>query len=829
MATEVMTAPEGRIIHKTYAVLSGAAIPQRVYVTQYDESLPVIACTLYKDGQLYTIPDGASVRLRMNKNGLPVYHEAMGIDDARHVVYLEITAQMTVLYGEFAMVLEVETSDGKTAGTSYLRLIVRQNPVQNPELDNIPDYTANSNRLTAEGVKKLQDESSTQQKAIEDKGKNTLESIPADYSALSGKVDKNTSGISELKEDISNLGYFKRVSYTGVVWKGEETVESGVPLYFRPVVVPEGKTYLELFGIYGADQKDGYDTLATLKKGEIKKIIPSRDYHHLQVAFTQYVPGESFTFVFDYLQTDLDGIQTDLEGIQTDLEGIRPNSAKTASRIHGMKVNLDTTAFTFNIEDAGDGLIFTKNRYYKPTNNSDLTLTLDYTPYVDTTGGSTVALIFNSTLKDYCLKTVNSGFHKFDETDVVLMLVYFKNDMTLSNVGAIPFCNNLFVNGEELPSIYSLTDSISANETAIQAVQNAVASGHFSTTQSTTILDYKGISAGETYKIYAWNVTGFYHNSPSCYLFYQDDTWVSYFDTREIINGTVIYTVTIPENAKYLRLYCDKQVGADTASCDWAYVRVSGARLDVIEKKIQNIQENTLSVVSQLNNRTCNIFQKVVCCGDSYTSGHMSDASGVATPTNEKYAWPHFMGKLTGSNWVNCGCSGCNVLTWQTHARGLPAAQTAGKAQAYVIGLMINDVSNSDRAVELGTADDIGTDAQTYYGGMSAIIRKLNEISPNAKIFVNTCPKTGEKYTTYNQAVRDIVNAYKETYPVHCIDLEARKDLYNNSSLTADAWYGHYTAIGYEQFAEIYAYILSQYINEHVSDFQNVYQIEYDV
>lgn len=205
MATEVMTAPEGRIIHKTYAVLSGAAIPQRVHVTQYDESLPVIACTLYKDGQLYTIPDGASVRLRMNKNGLPVYHEAMGINDARHVVYLEITAQMTVLYGEFAMVIEVETSDGKTAGTSYLRLIVRQNPVQNPELDNIPDYTANSNRLTAEGVKKLQDESSTQQKAIEDKGKNTLESIPADYSTLSGKVNENTRGISELKEDLDTL------------------------------------------------------------------------------------------------------------------------------------------------------------------------------------------------------------------------------------------------------------------------------------------------------------------------------------------------------------------------------------------------------------------------------------------------------------------------------------------------------------------------------------------------------------------------------------------------------------------------------------------------
>lgn len=35
--------------------------------------------------------------------------------------------------------------------------------------------------------------------------KKTLESIPADYSALSGKVDENTSGISELKEDTAAL------------------------------------------------------------------------------------------------------------------------------------------------------------------------------------------------------------------------------------------------------------------------------------------------------------------------------------------------------------------------------------------------------------------------------------------------------------------------------------------------------------------------------------------------------------------------------------------------------------------------------------------------
>ena len=230
-------------------------------------------------------------------------------------------------------------------------------------------------------------------------------------------------------------------------------------------------------------------------------------------------------------------------------------------------------------------------------------------------------------------------------------------------------------------------------------------------------------------------------------------------------------------------------------------------------------QSNNIS----LNKYTSKIFTKVVCCGDSYTSGYIN-INGVSKPTNEEFAWPHYMSLITGNEWINCGCSGCTVLTWQTHERGLPKAKLVGKAQAYVIGLMINDTS----LVDLGSISDIGTDNQTYYGGMSKIIRELNIINPQAKIFVNTCPKTGEKYTQYNQAVRDIVNQYKDTYPVYCIDLEASKKLYEVPSLQNDYIYGHYTAIGYEQFAEIYNYLLSNYINNNISEFQNVHEIEYD-
>lgn len=272
---------------------------------------------------------------------------------------------------------------------------------------------------------------------------------------------------------------------------------------------------------------------------------------------------------------------------------------------------------------------------------------------------------------------------------------------------------------------------------------------------------------------------------------------------------------------------------ADTAKIKEVCMSIS-ERIIKLETDIMSLQERiskteeNVDIKHQFNRTTAKIFKKVVCCGDSYTSGYIQLNGETAYQTNEEFSWPHYMQTATGNEWVNCGCSGCNVLTWQEHERGLPKAQSVGRAQAYVIGLMINDVSNSNRGVPLGSVEDIGTDAQTYYGGMSKIIRELNAINPTAKIFVNTCPKTGHKYKQYNQAVRNIVDIYSETYPVHCIDLEAVKDYYEMSSLTDDAVMGHYTALGYEQFAEIYMYVLSDYINNHVADFQDVFKIPYD-
>lgn len=350
--------------------------------------------------------------------------------------------------------------------------------------------------------------------------------------------------------------------------------------------------------------------------------------------------------------------------------------------------------------------------------------------------------------------------------------------------------------------------------------------GEYNTAASGILVDYTDIVPSNTYRIYYTNIIGGTSTAAAAFVYLSDNTMINLADQIKKYGDDYGVTFTAPQNATRLRLYFNKDVSAASAHCTWIITNVSGSIVDVVNNRLESL-EDVVGSRTSFNRTTCKIFRKVVCCGDSYTSGHIHPSGGTASPTNEDYAWPHYMETITGNRWVNCGNSGANVLTWQTLSRGLPAAQASGKSQAYVIGLMINDQSTGANHVDLGSAEDIGTEANTYYGGLSKIIRELAAISPLAHIFVNTCPQNGINQN-YNTAVRTIVSRYSGTYNVHLIDLAEKKSLYQASSLTSDYVNGHPTALGHEQFAEIYSYVLSEYINTHVSDFQTVFQIPYD-
>ena len=224
------------------------------------------------------------------------------------------------------------------------------------------------------------------------------------------------------------------------------------------------------------------------------------------------------------------------------------------------------------------------------------------------------------------------------------------------------------------------------------------------------------------------------------------------------------------------------------------------------------------------NLNTNSIFKKVVCVGDSYMEGWFKVAGDSDWSAHPEYSWPHYMEHITGNEWVNLGISGATTWSWLSNTNGLAKAQQEGHTQAYVIGLLINDTAGS-----LGTAEDIGTENNTYYAGLSKVIRSLAAISPDAHIFVLTCPRyQNETYNNFNQAVRDIISTYTGTYKVHLIDLAANYKMFTTNSFASDSINGHYTAIGYQQMAEFLNYLISDYINNNVSNFQDVYKISYD-
>lgn len=604
----------------------------------------------------------------------------------------------------------------------------------------------------------------------------------------------------------------KLISYYG------KNIPEGSIIRFKPISAStEGTeiTGLAICGIYGESASNGYDTLGSLRFDSDKayiEIITSRYYHHLQIA--KYFENGTYNGTTAYCTYDILIIPNDnrlslykenikLTNRMNNLYNVPHNSMVTS--IDGMLIYLTKDGIKINWSTTALVLLFTGTTYFFPTRENSDYAEVDEINFDFNTANATYALVYNTKLYEFSIKKLEAYNIKLDMYDIILCYACINTNSIISYYTAIT--NHFFINNIEnvslkIPYLYS------GKRNNIGAVK-----------------DWE-VTTGEKYKIQIWNIENTTDLSKIVMFYFRNTDKTDYvgINDRIVYYNYIEYNIDVTEDMKWLRIYT-----STNTNFEWSITKVTDNfnSDDLNTGLIKSIlSDNTKSLV--FGSSSCNIFKKVVCCGDSYTSGYISGVTGISG-TNEDYAWPHYMELLTGNTWINCGHSGASSITWLTWDRGLPKAQTAGKTQAYVLGLQLNDVSDSGRAVDLGTIEDIGADTdttRTYYAGISRIIRELNTISPKAKIFVNTCPRTGGKYDTYNQALRDIVNEYKNTYPVHLIDLVNYKKYYDQ--ISGDNVGGHYTAIGYERFAEIYKYVLSEYINTHITDFQDVHTIEYD-
>ena len=255
-------------------------------------------------------------------------------------------------------------------------------------------------------------------------------------------------------------------------------------------------------------------------------------------------------------------------------------------------------------------------------------------------------------------------------------------------------------------------------------------------------------------------------------------------------------------------------------------MRIDGSYVTLVDTAARANAAEALARPITFGRRTCAIFRKVCCIGDSYTRGYIMNTSGTPAGAPE-YSWPEHMANMTGREYVNLGISGATTGSWLSNEDGLTKMQIpANLAQAYIIGLQINDAANE---LTVGTVSDIGTSAETYYGYTSKIVDEIFAINDDSHVFLLTQPKnyTGI-HTPYREAILNIVDWYQDPdngthqTQVHLLDLLPYYQLFQNAGCHDSMANGHYTAVGYEYVAEIMMYAWSNYMNTHPLAFQDV-------
>lgn len=128
------------ISHATSVDFSKRSVSQPVHIVQYDRSLPILAVSLYNNGQLYRLSETMEVSIRLGKPDRTfVYNKALGCDSTRTIVYFEITKQMSLFDGEFYPVIEIVDGE-KIANSSTIYLVVDRNPVQHDYIESTIEY-----------------------------------------------------------------------------------------------------------------------------------------------------------------------------------------------------------------------------------------------------------------------------------------------------------------------------------------------------------------------------------------------------------------------------------------------------------------------------------------------------------------------------------------------------------------------------------------------------------------------------------------------------------------------------------------------------------------
>ena len=198
------------ISHATSVDFSKRSVNQPVHIVQYDRSLPILAVSLYNNGQLYRLSESMEVSIRLGKPDRTfVYNKALGCDSTRTIVYFEITQQMSLFDGEYYPVIEIMDGD-KIANSSTIYLVVDRNPVQHDYIESTVEYkelidyrdeAVKAGNEAKEAAKVAKESAQT----VVDKTKEAVEAGQIAINAAN-KASESAESILGVEENVTRIG-----------------------------------------------------------------------------------------------------------------------------------------------------------------------------------------------------------------------------------------------------------------------------------------------------------------------------------------------------------------------------------------------------------------------------------------------------------------------------------------------------------------------------------------------------------------------------------------------------------------------------------------------
>lgn len=188
------------------------------------------------------------------------------------------------------------------------------------------------------------------------------------------------------------------------------------------------------------------------------------------------------------------------------------------------------------------------------------------------------------------------------------------------------------------------------------------------------------------------------------------------------------------------------------------------------------------------------LFETFGVIGDSYASGELAEDGGVFVD-HYNISWGQIIARNYGLTCTNFSKGGLNTRTWLTDAYGLSLLNSETAKNMYICALGINDY-NSLGLNYLGSASDIGTEADTFYGNYSRIINDIKTKAPNAPVFMLSIAGTSSIVQSFNAAIETIASTLGVLYVNQNDDEYISSALYENEKI-----YGHPRATGYARMA----------------------------